>query len=85
MDEWEKRMLQNPTIWDQIILQNLVDEWHDAGLITLKSYHQTIHLFLIHLVIYMGIRFNLVLNNYKQVEISVGYRNMSKEIQFING
>ncbi|EEY91048.1 MULTISPECIES: putative nucleotide-diphospho-sugar transferase [Acinetobacter] len=37
MDEWEKRMLQNPTIWDQIILQNLVDEWHDAGLITLKK------------------------------------------------
>lgn len=37
MDEWEKRMLQTPNIWDQIILQDLVDEWVNDGRITLKK------------------------------------------------
>lgn len=37
MDEWEKRMLAEPERWDQVILQELVFEWLEAGKITLKN------------------------------------------------
>lgn len=37
VNEWEKRMLTQPDRWDQIILQELVDEWVEAGKVTLNK------------------------------------------------
>ena len=37
MDEWEKRMLAEPDVWDQIILQKLILEWVEEKKITLKN------------------------------------------------
>ncbi|OTG67350.1 putative nucleotide-diphospho-sugar transferase [Acinetobacter silvestris] len=37
MAEWEKRMLSQPERWDQVVLQELVDEWVAEGRITLKK------------------------------------------------
>lgn len=37
VDEWEKRMLSNPNEWDQIILQQLLDEWVLNGKVSLNK------------------------------------------------
>ncbi|KAA8733192.1 glycosyltransferase family 77 protein [Acinetobacter qingfengensis] len=35
--EWEKRQLQQPDRWDQIVLQEVLDEWESEGKIQLKK------------------------------------------------
>lgn len=37
MDEWERRQLEQPDRWDQVVLQELVDEWVEAKKITLNK------------------------------------------------
>lgn len=37
MDEWEKRMLCQPERWDQVVLQELVEEWVKDNRITVKK------------------------------------------------
>ncbi|RLZ11315.1 hypothetical protein EAH57_02810 [Acinetobacter sp. 2JN-4] len=37
MDEWERRQLQQPEVWDQIVLQELVDEWVESKKVTLNK------------------------------------------------
>lgn len=37
MDEWERRQLQQPDRWDQVVLQELVDEWVEQKRITLNK------------------------------------------------
>ena len=37
MDEWERRQLQQPEVWDQIVLQELVDEWVENKKVTLNK------------------------------------------------
>lgn len=36
MDEWERRQLEQPDRWDQVVLQELVDEWVEPNKITLE-------------------------------------------------
>lgn len=37
VDEWEKRMLANPNIWDQIILERLLAEWIPEGKVSVSK------------------------------------------------
>lgn len=37
MDEWERRQLQQPECWDQIVLQELINEWVDENRIILNK------------------------------------------------
>lgn len=37
MDEWERRQLAQPEVWDQVVLQELVDEWVESKKVTLNK------------------------------------------------